>query len=103
MDLANIIRYFKGNLAKITVFSAKITACPTGGQQAKFSFLEVCVTSRDNWPMGEMLHKYLGFGMGFGIWDGMGFGIGIWDGMWIWDGRGGDGRGWEGILNGRQV
>ncbi|UZO10979.1 uncharacterized protein OCT59_002556 [Rhizophagus irregularis] len=33
MDLANIIRYFKGNLAKITVFSAKITACPTGGQQ----------------------------------------------------------------------
>ncbi|CAB5384967.1 unnamed protein product [Rhizophagus irregularis] len=33
MDLANIIRYFKGNLAKIMVFSAKITACPTGGQQ----------------------------------------------------------------------
>ncbi|GET63030.1 hypothetical protein RIR_e33115_A0A2N1NGG1_9GLOM [Rhizophagus irregularis DAOM 181602=DAOM 197198] len=33
MDLANIIGYFKGNLAKITVFSAKITVCPTGGQQ----------------------------------------------------------------------
>ncbi|CAB4440495.1 unnamed protein product [Rhizophagus irregularis] len=31
MDLANIIGYFKGNLAKITVFSAKITACPTDG------------------------------------------------------------------------
>ncbi|GET51372.1 hypothetical protein RIR_jg40683.t1 [Rhizophagus irregularis DAOM 181602=DAOM 197198] len=57
-------------------------------REAKFPFLEVCVTSRDNWPMGEMLHKYLGFGMGFGIgiWDGMGYGMGG-------EGRGGDGRG----------
>ena len=55
-------------------------------REAKFPFLEVCVTSRDNWPMGEMLHKYMGFGMGFGIWDGMGYGMGG-------DGRGGDGRG----------
>ncbi|GET60314.1 hypothetical protein RIR_jg17951.t1 [Rhizophagus irregularis DAOM 181602=DAOM 197198] len=65
-------------------------------REAKFPFLEVCVTSRDNWPMGEMLHKYLGFGMGFGIWDGMGFGIGIWDGMGYGmggEGMGGDGRG----------
>ncbi|PKC15683.1 hypothetical protein RhiirA5_370498 [Rhizophagus irregularis] len=56
----------------------------------------ICVTSRDNWPMGEMLHKYLGFGMGFGIWDGMGFGIGIWDGMGYGmggEGMGGDGKG----------
>ncbi|PKC11257.1 hypothetical protein RhiirA5_374025, partial [Rhizophagus irregularis] len=74
-------------------------------REAKFPFLEVCVTSRDNWPMGEMLHKYLGFGMGFGIWDLGWDGIWDWDLGWdgIWDGRGGDGRGWEGILNGRQV
>ncbi|RGB40323.1 hypothetical protein C1646_753502 [Rhizophagus diaphanus] len=42
--------------------------------------------------MGAMLHKYLGWDLGFGMgWDlGLGFGMG-WD--MGWDGRGGEGMG----------
>jgi len=37
----------------------------------------------------------MGFGMGFGIWDGIGIGIWDWNGNGIWD-LGWDGMGWDG-------
>ncbi|PKC74170.1 hypothetical protein RhiirA1_437123 [Rhizophagus irregularis] len=48
----------------------------------------------------------MGFGMGFGIWNGIGIGIWDWNGNGIWD-LGWDGMGWDGMglpshLNGRQ-
>ncbi|CAB4418699.1 unnamed protein product [Rhizophagus irregularis] len=53
----------------------------------KISFLEICVTSRDNWPMRL-------FGIWDGIWDleygwDLGWDFGKWDGIWDgWDGIG---------------
>ncbi|CAB4491738.1 unnamed protein product [Rhizophagus irregularis] len=37
----------------------------------------------------------MGFGMGFGIWDGIGIGIWDWNGNGIWD-LGWNGMGWDG-------
>src|SRR6184192_3419695 len=43
----------------------------------------------------------LGFGMVLGI--GMGLGLGLGWGLGFWEGMGGEGLGWDGILNGWQV